>query len=412
MTKTAVGFTIWKRALVLAVALVSADLAAQSEPAQRFTVLYSFKGTPDGATPLGSLIRNNYGTLYGTTNKGGTANLGTIFKLDRFGTETVIHSFSDEADGTNPSAGLVGDAEGNLYGITVMGGRWAFWGTLFKVDRTGNYTVIINFNGDDAGGYPEARLLRDAEGYLYGTTDVGGIQACPVNGCGVVFKVDTLGHETVLHYFTGVPDGWNPNDLLRDAAGNLYGTTKAGGLAGACALGSCGTIFKLDPAGQETVLYSFTGGADGASPHAGLVRDAAGNLYGNTYRGGVYGYGVIFKLDTARNLTVLHSFTGGWDGANPQGGLMWGSDGKLYGTTLNGGTHGYGVVFRLTKTRTFTVLHSFTGGSDGAYPYASLFRGPANRCPANAMYGTASAGGTAGGACGTTGCGTIFRIMP
>jgi uncharacterized repeat protein (TIGR03803 family) len=396
-----------RAALIALMLLALSTLAMQTVLAQTFTVLYQFSGTPDGANPMGSVIRNNVGTLYGTTYTGGAGNVGAIFKLSPYGQESILHSLTTN-DGMYPTAGLVGDPQGNLYGVTQTGGPIIFYGTVFKVDKYGNLTMLLNFLGDVSGGGPEARLLRDSEGNLYGATDVGGFTPCPLNGCGLVYKLDPSGKETILHDFTGAPDGWMGNDLFRDAKGNLYGTTVAGGLTtSACYMGSCGLIYKLDTANNETVLYRFTGGTDGGAPHSGLACDAAGNFYGTTYSGGAYGYGVVFKLDPRGNLTVLHHFTGGWDGANPHGGLVWSSDGKLYGTSVNGGAYNSGVVFRLTKTGTFTVLHSLNGGTDGAHPYATLFRGPGN-----AMYGTAADGGITSGACGTTGCGTVFVVTP
>jgi uncharacterized repeat protein (TIGR03803 family) len=179
-------------------------------------------------------------------------------------------------------------------------------GVVFKLSPAGTETVLYSFTGQPDGGNPEAGLVRDAAGNLYGTTAFGGSSTtCPA-GCGTVFKLSPTGTETVLHSFTG-PDGANPYaGLVRDAAGSLYGTTSSGGVkSSACQGGSetCGVAFKLSPTGTETVLYSFTGGADGDVPYAGLIQDAAGNLYGTTAYGGAnstcdppYGCGVVFRL--------------------------------------------------------------------------------------------------------------------
>jgi uncharacterized repeat protein (TIGR03803 family) len=181
---------------------------------------------------------------------------------------------------------------------------------------------------------------------------------------------------TVLHRFQGSPaDGQIPQaGVIGDSAGNLYGTTKYGGASNA------GVVFKLDKTG-ETVLYSFTGGADGDQPGAGVIRDSAGNLYGTTSAGGTFGYGVVYKLDTTGKYTVLYSFKGGADGANPFAGLVRDSAGNLYGTTYCGGTGssagcvtGAGVVYKLDTSGTETVLHGFTGGADGANPYSGVVR--------------------------------------
>src|SRR5271157_3231541 len=271
-------------ALALAMMLVPAVLAPGSAQAQTYTesVLHSFPGSPDGANPYAGLVRDAQGNLYGTTVNGGAQAKGTVFKVDATGNETVLYSFTGAGgDGANPEAGLVPDAQGNLYGTTYAGGA-SNAGTVFKVDTTGNETVLYSFTGaggDGAG--PTGLLVRDAQGNLYGTTVFGG-----ASGKGTVFKADATGNETVLYSFTGAGgDGANPEaGLVPDAQGNLYGTTDAGGASNA------GTVFKVDTTGNETVLYSFTGaGGDGAGPTGLLVRDAQGNLYGTTVFGGASG---------------------------------------------------------------------------------------------------------------------------
>ena len=231
-----------------------------------------------------------------------------------------------------------------------------------------------------------------------------------------MFQLDKTGTETVLHKFTGGADGSSPQaGLIQDSAGNLYGTAGGGIVASACPLG-CGVVFKLDTIGTYTVLHSFTGGADGGYPeYAGLIQDSAGNLYGTTSVGGALGYGVVFKLDTTGTETVLYNFTGGADGGSPQSGVIQDSAGNLYGTALYGGdlscrlgaSFGCGVVFKLDTTGRETVLYSFTGGSDGANPIASLIQDSAGN-----LYGTASAGGTFDGACVDYGCGVVFQLQP
>jgi uncharacterized repeat protein (TIGR03803 family) len=183
-------------------------------------------------------------------------------------------------------------------------------------------------------------LIRDSAGNLYGTTNGGG-----ASGAGVVFQIDPSGNETVLYNFTGGADGGFPfGGLIRDSAGNLYGTTNGGGASGA------GVVFKVDRAGNETMLYSFTGGPDGGYPlWVVLARDSAGNLYGTTSGGGASGNGVVFKLDPSGNETVLHSFTGGADGSSPFAGVVLGSNGNLYGTTPFGGQTNAGIVFEIKQ---------------------------------------------------------------
>lgn len=305
-------------------------------PTGKETVLHSFAGSPtDGAFPVAGLIRDKTGNFYGTTRFGGASDFGTVFKLDSTGKETVLYSFTGGADGGDLQAGVVRDSAGNLYGTTIEGGTFGV-GVVFKLDPTGNETVLYNFTGSADGALPYARLVRDEAGNLYGTAISGG-----TTGNGVVFKVDPSGTETVLYSFTGGTDGALPEaGLIRDIKGNLYGATAYGGLG-------CGVVFKLDSTGNETVLYTFTCGADGAQPRAGLLRDKAGNLYGTTESGGNSNSGVVFKLDITGEETVLHTFTGP-DGLQVDAGLVRDPKGNLYGTTVGGGASGDGVVFKLT----------------------------------------------------------------
>jgi uncharacterized repeat protein (TIGR03803 family) len=402
-------------ALALVVVLVTAVVATQSAQAQTYSesVLYSFTGTGgDGAFPFAGLMRDAVGNLYGTTVKGGGtgclgSGCGTVFKLDTTGKETVLYSFTGSSDGASPDAGLIRDAAGNLYGTTERGGKCrrfvAGCGTVFKLDTTGKETVLHRFRGAD-GATPIAGLIRDSAGNFYGTTLLGGGTGCVRPGCGTVFILDTTGKETVLYSFTGTGgDGAFPHaGLIRAAAGNFYGTTSGGGDLTCNAPFGCGVVFKLDTTGKETVLYSFTGSPDGASPDAGLIRDSAGNFYSTTSGGGgAFGKGTVFKLDTTGNETVLHSFTGtGGDGALPSAGLIRDTVGNLYGTTTSGGASDYGTVFKLDTSGNETVLYSFTGGADGATPTAGLIRDSAGN-----LYGTTFGGGAFG-------YGTVFKLTP
>lgn len=358
--------------------------------AQTLTTLYRFAGGTDAANPYGGLIPDASRSLYGTTAYGGLSNLGTVFKLERTGKETLLYSFSGGTDGASPFAGLIRDAEGNLYGTTAYGGL-SNAGTVFRLDAAGKETVLHTFNGTD-GENPYASLIRDTEGNLYGTTFRGG-----ESGIGTVFRLDRAGTLTVLHSFRGV-DGQTPySDLIRDAEGNLYGTTQNGGAYG------YGTVFKVDLAGNETVLHAFNG-ADGKEPTAPLIRDAAGNLYGTAGSGGTSNYGTVFKLDAAGNETVLHSFNFA-DGAYPSGGrLIRDAAGNLYGTTAIGGVAYNGTVFKLDATGNVTVLYSFTGRRDGGILCAGLIRDGAGN-----FYSTTFGGGVPGGF-GGYGNGTIFKI--
>jgi uncharacterized repeat protein (TIGR03803 family) len=357
------------------------------------TVLYNFTVGADGWNPYSGVIQDSAGNLYGTTSLGGDLSgcgglgCGVVYKLDTAGNETVLYSFTGGADGSEPSAGVIRDSAGNLYGTTGIGGTGA--GVVYMLDTAGQETVLYSFTGGADGSSPYAGVIRDSEGNLYGTTPNGGA------GYGVVFKLDTAGQETVLHAFTGRADGSYPyNGVIRDSAGNLYGTTRYGGTA--VGYNGYGVVFKLDTAGQETVLYTFMGGADGGVPYAGVIRDSAGNLYGTTYEFGDlsasacfgYGCGVVYKLDTSRNETVLYSFTGGADGANPAAGVIRDEAGNLYGTTNVGTLANLGAVYKLNTTGQETVLYGFLSPPDGSGPSAVI------RDEAGNLYGTTFGGGT------------------
>jgi uncharacterized repeat protein (TIGR03803 family) len=382
-------------ALALVVVLVQilvTTAAAEAQPDVTFTLLYSFKGGTDGDAPVAGLLRDASGNLYGTTFYGGTSDHGTVFKLDAAGTETVLYRFTGGADGGNPQAGLIRDAAGNLYGTTLYGGIPSCQcGTVFKLDTTGTEIVLHSFNFDGVDGIaPQAGLVRDAAGNFYGTTSLGGA----VDN-GTVFKLDTTGAETILHSFAGGIDGDSPHaGLIRDAAGNLYGTTPAGGDPGS------GTVFKLDSTGAKTVLHNFFDHPDGKSPWAGLVGDAAGELYGTTQYGGTYGKGTVFKLDKAGRGKVLYSFSGP-DGSSPSAGLILDRSGNLYGTTYAGGASDMGIVFKLDTVGNLTLLHAFHGGrGDGMNTGAGLVRDAAGN-----LYGTTPRGGAFNK-------GTVFKLTP
>jgi uncharacterized repeat protein (TIGR03803 family) len=355
------------------------------------TVLANFPGPSDGSFPATGVVGDSAGNLYGTASSGDPSNAGVVYELDTAGHETVLYSFTGGADGAFPEAGVIRDSAGNLYGTTTRGGT-EDQGVVYKLDTVGQETVLYSFGGGADGANPyTAGVIRDPAGNLYGTTGVGGING--LEGVGVVYKLDTAGNYTVLHSFTGGADGANPyTGVIRDPAGNLYGTTGVGGAANA------GVVFKVDTAGQETVLYSFTGLADGGNPNA-LTLDPAGNLYGTTYDGGTAKRGVVYKLDTAGHYTVLYSFTGGAHGGNPEAGVILDSAGNLYGTTYGGGAAGVGVVYKLDTADHYTVLYSFTGLADGGNPEAGVIHSAGN------LYGTTYLGGKHG-------TGVVFKIKP
>jgi uncharacterized repeat protein (TIGR03803 family) len=262
------------------------------------------------------------------------------------------------------------------------------------------FGVFYNFTGRGDGGNPLSGLIADSAGNLYGVTNSGGRV-----GAGVVFKLSATGTQTTLHNFAGGADGTNPQGrLVRDPAGDLYGTTNSGGASNA------GTVFKVTSKGVETVLYSFAGNLDGANPVAGLTLDKSGNLYGTTTDGGTNGNGTVFELLaptvsggawTEQLLYSFGQFTG--DGSDPVAGVTFDNSGNLYGTTAAGGNYGYGTVYQLQNSGsgwTENVLHHFELGNDGGVPYAGL-----TFYSTNTFFGAATDGGPGGG-----GGGTIFEL--
>ena len=404
---------------VCALATVLGLLTSPSQ-AQTFTVLHNFKGGTDGANPEAGLVMDVQGNLYGTTVGGGTGctssgGCGTVFNLAGK-KEIVLHRFKASPDGANPSGGLIFDAEGNLYGVTSAGGANVA-GTLFKVAPNGKETVLSSIAGTGGGG-PNGDLVMDAKGNFYGTAISGGTK-----NSGVVFKVDANGAGTDLHNFctrggNRCTDGEEPSGgLVMDAAGNLYGTTLIDiGPEGT----NTGAVFKITQTGKETTLHLFSF-AKGNWPNGALILDAAGNLYGTTLFGGTgicqssgenFGCGTVFKVDASGKETVLYNFCSASscaDGASPSAGLFLDAKGNLYGTTLSGGTgpctgefsSGCGTVFELSASGTETVLHNFTGvAPDGAFPHSRLIMDANGN-----LYGTASAGGKFGN-------GVVFKITP
>jgi uncharacterized repeat protein (TIGR03803 family) len=326
----------------------------------------------DGDIATTGVTLDSAGNVYGVALSGGAGGLGDVFELmPKAGggwREKILHSFiQNGTDGTQPEAGVILDAAGNLYGTTYTGGPSVGgnlgYGTVYELtpNASGEWTetILHQFAGGNAdGAYPYASLIMDASGNFYGTTSRGGSGACTY-GCGTVFKL-TPGSggtwtETILHVFSGGSDGGLPQgSLVMDAAGNLYGTTLWGGKY--CSV--CGTAFELSPsaggAWTETVLHSF--GAfpvDGLNPASSLVLDSTGNLYGTAVGGGLYGRGMAFELTPKAGggwaEKTLHHFGNGKDGQLPDSNLIFDSSGNLYGTTVNGGTYGYGTVFELTS---------------------------------------------------------------
>jgi uncharacterized repeat protein (TIGR03803 family) len=368
-------------ALTIIIVVGMGMIATLPAQAQTLTVLHNFGGAPsDGGNPYAGVVLDNEGNIYGDTQMGGASNYGAVFKLDTNGTETLLHSFTG-SDGKYPYPTLLRDVQGNLYGTTYSGGPVnPYSGTVFKVDTSGTLTVLHNFGGAPDGTQPFAGVIEDRAGNLYGTTSAGG-----TIGYGAVFKLSKDDKLTVLHSFTG-PDGTYPTaTLVLDDKGNLYGTAQGGGSS------YYGTVFKVSKKGKFTVLHNFSGWkTDGCYPIGGLVIDGGANLYGMTSQCGSSGYGggdgVVFRVDARGRETVLYSFTGGADGAIPYARLLQDGAGNLFGTTAFGGAYRCGNVFELSKDGKLTVLHSFSG-SDGFDPFSDVARDAAGNLYGTTFYG-------------------------
>jgi uncharacterized repeat protein (TIGR03803 family) len=296
-------------------------------------VLHSFNGA-DGKHPHSVLIMDSAGNLYGTTYLGGANGYGTAFKIDSNGAHSVLHDFGRDSDGALLFAGLSMDNAGNLYGTTRDGGS-NNKGTIFKIDHAGIYSVLHAFGSGGDGAHPRSRLARDSAGNWYVTSSEVG-----ANDIGTVFKIDSSGNYSVLRSFNFGAEGCTPyTGLAVDSAGNLYGTTYNGGANG------LGVVFKIDHSGSYSVLHSF--GSDGRAAFGDLIVDSAGNVYGATNDGGANDEGSVFKITSSGSHSVLHSFSKDSDGRYPYVGLIMDSAGNLYGTASGGGTNAMGTVFRL-----------------------------------------------------------------
>ncbi len=272
------------------------------------------------------------------------------------GTFTVLHAFAGGADdGENPGSGVIADSDGNLYGASTYGGA-SNEGLLFRLTQDGTFTKLHDFSGND-GKFPYGILMRDTQGNLYGTASAGGI-----HGGGTAYKFAADGTFSVLHAFGGGTDGSSPlAGVVMDGRRYLYGTTTGGGAHGA------GVVFELRANGREKILYAFSGGADGSQPYGALVRDALGNLYGTTFAGGKIGDGTAYKLAAHGTFSTLHSF-GEDKGEYLYAGLALDKGGNLYGATVHGGAQDGGVAFRLRPSGRETVIAEFSYGSG---PYGS-----------------------------------------
>lgn len=439
-----------RRALPLLMAVL---ILAGSAFASKETVILPFD-ISNGQTPLSGLVADKAGNLYGVTSIGGDGQCsdygggggcGAVYELiapaqsGGAWTQSVLYNFQGGADGDEVIGALIFDAKGNLYGTTALGGSFGNCtygcGTVFELSppavRGGVWTksILYSFAGGKAdGAYPEAALVFDSKGRLYGTTSEGAGPDCGGYGCGSAFelippaKQGGAWSEIVLHTFIGPTstDGYGPScNLIFDSLGNLYGTTPFGGV------NNNGAVFELTPPAAkgdpwaEAVIYSFIGPPDGASPEAGLTAGGNGAFYGSASGWGPENYGTIFELappaqsGDAWTETVLHAFTLKADGGVPSAGVIFDAKGNLYSTTAVGGDYscnagfndGCGVAFQLAPPKkqggawTETVLHSFAGVNDGIQPESSLLIGKFGL-----LYGTTEMGGASGD-------GTVFSLM-
>ena len=405
----------WAAVMVAAILMtLAAAIAASAQDAVTFKTLHSFN-LNDGSLPFPSLMQASSGALYGTTEEGGASgSSGTIFRIDPVTGKLIsVYSFCSQngcTDGSLPLGQLTQDDEGNLFGTTFEGGAYGN-GTVFKINRSGALTTLHSFNYSD-GAKPDAGVVLGFDGNFYGVTNYGGAW----NG-GAIFKITPSGTLTTLYSFcnvTGCPVGEDPTGLIQGSDGNLYGTTTNGGARGG------GTVFKITTAGTLTTLHNFCSMAsckDGADPLAGLVEGSDGDFYGTTQFGGGNttchigsGCGVVFKVTSTGTLTTLHSFcslSGCSDGYFPVSVLIQATDGNFYGTTNDGGTANVcascGTVFSITSDGDLTTLHTFHG-FDGDNPIGGVIQDTNGT-----FYGTTTSGGS-GTACDNSGCGTVFSL--
>ncbi|HVI07050.1 MAG TPA: choice-of-anchor tandem repeat GloVer-containing protein [Candidatus Binatia bacterium] len=400
---------------------------APASSAQTFRDIIEFNES-NGTAPA-TPVQGLDGNLYGTTSAGGNTfgvGDGTIYKLTPGGTLTTIYNFCDHSecnDGQEPFAGLVLGPDGNFYGTGQLGGKIPCvpnlyplgCGTVFKVTPGGAFTVLHKFSFTD-GDVPSAPLALGRDGNFYGTTFDGGPTDSSVTcdgSCGTIFRITPGGDFTSLYSFCtrnpSCPDGFQPQPLMLADDGNFYGTTTFGGNLDCNAPNGCGTIFRLTPSGSFTTIYTFNQRPGGDSPNGPLLQGADGKLYGTTIEGGsgcFGGCGTIFSISLGGQFATVYDFDG-TEGGIPYSPLIQGTDGNFYGTTAEGGnstcTFGCGTIFQLTPGGNFTNLHDFAN-TDGAYPYTGLLQ-----ATNGAFYGATKGGGNLD--CNSPdGCGTLYAV--
>ena len=356
---------------------------------QTFKKLHTFAAAPDGNFPHAGGVFDANGNLFGTTQWGGTNGSGTIWKVSKAGVFSVVYNFVGYNDGEGPNGSVVFDAGGNLYGTAQYGGTQGS-GTVWKMTPGGVVTCIYDFPGNSYGGNPSGGVALDGLGDIYGTATTGGF------GYGMVWVINSFGTFTDLWPFTGQADGATPTaGPTLDANGNLYGTTSAGASIGG-AYGQ-GTVWEISAKGFFTVVHTFTGGTDGAVPVGSVSFDVTGNMYGTAAYDGAFYSGTVWKVDTSGTFSVVHAFTGGVDGSNPASSVIFDSSGNMYGTAQTGGSSSDGTVWEITNPGSFNVLKAFTG-SDGSGPQGT----PAIESSGN-LYGTTVNGGSS--------YGTIYELV-
>jgi len=361
-------------------AFLLATASDSSAQGSRLSVVHAFTG-PDGAFSSSSLTRGTDGNFYGTTEAGGASNLGTVFRMTPGGAITVLHSFPGIPFGDSPRAGLIQANDGNFYGTTALGGTFGL-GTVFRMTPGGTVTIIRSFGPAPDGANPRASLIQGSDGNLYGTTEKGGNRSR-----GTLFQMSLAGARGFEYSFSGAADGAFPKGpVIQARNGALYGTVYAGDFS------TLGRVFVL--AGSTvTVVHTFLGGAnDGANPETALVEGTDGFFYGTTRFGGSFNQGTAFRMTPTGAVTVIKSFSGGEDGANPDTALIQPRDGNFYGATRIGGI-GYGTLFKMNPAGVVTTLHTFSGGGNGANPGAALVEGPGGTLLGTTVFGGSGSAG-------------------